>query len=156
MREKELEHATPRALIRRREEGSSNFFPGASIPEAARSFVVPKEKPVRGKGMILIVSAGTSDIPVAEEAYSASILFGNSTERLYDVGVAGIHRLFGDVDLLKKARVIIVAAVMEGALPSIVAGIVGIPVLAIADERRLRGRVLRSYAALLSIYLDSC
>jgi hypothetical protein len=104
--------------------------------------------------MILIVSAGTSDIPVAEEAYTAAIFFGNSTERLYDVGVAGIHRLFANMDLLKKARVIIVAAGMEGALPSIVAGIVGVPVIAIPTSVGY-GASLGGFAALLSM-LNSC
>jgi len=100
--------------------------------EAARCFTIQKKKTVKTeKGMVLIVSAGTSDLPVAEEAYVTSLFFRNETEKLYDVGVAGIHRLFGKLDLLKKAKVIIVAAGMEGALPSIVAGIVGVPVLAV-------------------------
>ncbi len=70
-------------------------------------------------------------MPIAEEAYIASMFFGNKTERLYDVGVAGIHRLVQNIELLKEARVIIVVAGMEGALPSIVAGMVGIPVIGV-------------------------
>jgi len=153
MREKELDVLATRVD---KEKGGRllESFPEGIYSEAARSFVIQKEKPVRGKGMILIVSAGTSDIPVAEEAYTAAIFFGNSTERLYDVGVAGIHRLFANMDLLKKARVIIVAAGMEGALPSIVAGIVGVPVIAIPTSVGY-GASLGGFAALLSM-LNSC
>ncbi len=93
--------------------------------------MIKKDHSVKGKGLILILSAGTSDMPVAEEAYVTSTFFGNETERLYDVGVAGIHRLFQNLSLLRKARVVIVAAGMEGALPSIVAGVVGAPVIGI-------------------------
>jgi len=153
MREKELDVLATRVD---KEKGGRllESFPEGIYSEAARSFVIQKEKPVRGKGMILIVSAGTSDIPVAEEAYTAATFFGNSTERLYDVGVAGIHRLFANMDLLKKARVIIVAAGMEGALPSIVAGIVGVPVIAIPTSVGY-GASLGGFAALLSM-LNSC
>ena len=153
MREKELDVLATRVD---KEKGGRllESFPEGLYSEAARSFVIQKEKPVRGKGMILIVSAGTSDIPVAEEAYTAATFFGNSTERLYDVGVAGIHRLFANMDLLKKARVIIVAAGMEGALPSIVAGIVGVPVIAIPTSVGY-GASLGGFAALLSM-LNSC
>ena len=77
-------------------------FPEGSYHEAARCFTIKKDTSVRGKGTILVVSAGTSDIPVAEEASTTSAFFGNVTETLYDVGVAGIHRLFQNLDLLKK------------------------------------------------------
>jgi hypothetical protein len=99
--------------------------------EPSRCFYIKKDESIRGKGTILVVSAGTSDIPVAEEAYVTSMFFGNTTERLYDVGVAGIHRLFQNMQLLREARVVIVAAGMEGALPSIVAGVVGAPVIGV-------------------------
>ena len=99
--------------------------------EPSRCFFIKKDESIRGKGTILVVSAGTSDIPVAEEAYVTSMFFGNTTERLYDVGVAGIHRLFQNIQLLREARVVIVAAGMEGALPSIVAGVVGAPVIGV-------------------------
>ncbi len=153
MREKELDVLATRVD---KEKGGRllESFPEGLYSEAARCFVIQKDKSVRGKGLILIVSAGTSDIPVAEEAYTASTFFGNSTERLYDVGVAGIHRLFANMDLLKKARVIIVAAGMEGALPSIVAGIVGVPVIAIPTSVGY-GASLGGFAALLSM-LNSC
>ena len=107
------------------------LFAEGEYAEPGKCFFVKKDRAVKGKGMILIISAGTSDIPVAEEAYATSRFFGNETEKLYDVGVAGIHRLFERMPLLRKARVIIVAAGMEGALPSIVAGVVGAPVIGI-------------------------
>ncbi len=153
MREKELDVLATRVD---KEKGGRlvESFPEGLYSEAARCFIVQKDESVRGKGLVLIVSAGTSDIPVAEEAYAASTFFGNSTERLYDVGVAGIHRLFANMDLLKKARVIIVAAGMEGALPSIVAGIVGVPVIAIPTSVGY-GASLGGFAALLSM-LNSC
>jgi len=153
MREKNLDVLATRVD---REKGARllESFPEGLYEEAARCFVIRKDESVVGKGLILIVSAGTSDIPVAEEAYVASTFLGNTTERLYDVGVAGIHRLFASMDLLKKARVIIVAAGMEGALPSIVAGIVGVPVIAVPTSIGY-GASLGGLAALLSM-LNSC
>ena len=106
-------------------------FRSGRYNEEARCFYVKEDRTIAGKGTILIISAGTSDMRVAEEAYITSMFFGNNTEKLYDVGVAGIHRLFRNLETLKKARVIIVAAGMEGALPSIVAGIVGVPVIGV-------------------------
>ncbi len=129
-------------------------FPDGVYTETARCFSIRKRRTGKGKGLVLILSAGTSDIPVAEEAYTASVFFGNRTERLYDVGVAGIHRLFGNLDLLKKARVIIVAAGMEGALPSIVAGVVGVPVIGIPTSVGY-GASLGGFSALLTM-LNSC
>ncbi len=129
-------------------------FPDGIYSEAARCFYIKKDVSIKGKGTILILSAGTSDIPVAEEAYISSTFFGNTTERLYDVGVAGIHRLFSNLEVLKKARVIIVAAGMEGALPSIVAGIVGVPVIAVPTSIGY-GASLGGFSALLSM-LNSC
>ncbi len=132
----------------------SERFPEGTYSEAARCFYIKKDESIRGKGTVLILSAGTSDIPVAEEAYIASVFFGNATEKLYDVGVAGIHRLFQNLDLLKKARVIIVAAGMEGALPSIVAGVVGVPVIGIPTSVGY-GASFGGISALLSM-LNSC
>lgn len=83
------------------------------------------------KGNILIISAGTSDIPVAEESMLTSSFLGSKTECLYDVGVAGIHRLFKHIKLIKQARTIVVVAGMEGALPSIVGGLIRVPVIAV-------------------------
>ncbi len=132
----------------------SAAFPDGVYSAAARCFSIKKGRARKGKGLVLILSAGTSDIPVAEEAYAASVFFGNRTERLYDVGVAGIHRLFQNLDLLKKARVIIVAAGMEGALPSIVAGVVGVPVIGIPTSVGY-GASLGGFSALLTM-LNSC
>jgi hypothetical protein len=130
-------------------------FSGGIYSEAARCFFIKKKITIeQGKGLILVVSAGTSDIPIAEEAYVTSLFFGNETEKLYDVGVAGIHRLFGNLDILKKAKVIIVTAGMEGALPSIVAGIVGVPVLAVPTSVGY-GASFGGLTALLGM-LNSC
>jgi len=153
MREKETDVLATR-IDREKGQRLLGRFPEGSYSEAGRCFVIRKDMSIKGKGTILIVSAGTSDIPVAEEAYVSSTFFGNTTERLYDVGVAGIHRLFSNLDLLKAARVIIVAAGMEGALPSIVAGIVGVPVIAIPTSVGY-GASLGGFAALLSM-LNSC
>lgn len=86
---------------------------------------------MKGKGVVLVMSAGTSDIPVAEEAVVTLEIMGNKVDKLYDVGVAGIHRLFDKKDRLFSARVIIVVAGMEGALPSVVGGLVDKPVIAV-------------------------
>jgi len=129
-------------------------FPEGDYSEPGRCFMIKKDHSIRGKGMILIISAGTSDIPVAEEAYVTSTFFGNETERLYDVGVAGIHRLFQNMALLRKARVVIVAAGMEGALPSIVAGVVGAPVIGVPTSIGY-GTSFGGVSALLTM-LNSC
>jgi len=86
---------------------------------------------MRGRGTILIVSAGTSDIPVAEEAAETARLTGNRVDRLFDVGVAGIHRILGQSDKLRSASVIVVVAGMEGALASVVGGLADVPVIAV-------------------------
>lgn len=129
-------------------------FPEGIYNEKGRCFYIKKDTSIKGRGTILIVSAGTSDIGVAEEAYISSVFFGNRTERLYDVGVAGIHRLIGSLDVLKKARVIIVVAGMEGALPSIVAGIVGVPVIGVPTSVGY-GASLGGLTALFAM-LNSC
>jgi len=113
-------------------------------------------KPIRvtGKGTILVVSAGTSDIPVAEEAALTATMMGNKVERLFDVGVAGIHRLFGNRAKLDGAAVLIVAAGMEGALPSVVAGLVAKPVIAVPTSIGY-GASFNGLSALLGM-LNSC
>ena len=130
------------------------LFPVGVYNNDARCFYIRKDLSVKGKGFILVVSAGTSDIPIAEEAYITSIFFGNRTECLYDVGVAGIHRLIENMDLLKQARVIVVVAGMEGALPSIVAGMVGIPVIGVPTSIGY-GASFGGLTALLAM-LNSC
>jgi len=105
-------------------------------------------------GRILIISAGTSDIPVSEEAQITASFLGSRTERLHDVGVAGIHRLFSHRKLLQKARVIVVAAGMEGALPSVVGGITDKPVIAVPTSVGY-GTSLGGLTALFAM-LNSC
>jgi pyridinium-3,5-biscarboxylic acid mononucleotide synthase len=107
-----------------------------------------------GKGRILVVAAGTSDLFVAEEAACTAELMGNEVDRLYDVGVAGLHRLLGERDRLHDARVIIVVAGMEGALPSVVSGLVGVPVIAVPTSVGY-GASFGGLAALLGM-LNSC
>ncbi len=113
-------------------------------------------KPIRatGNGTILVVSAGTSDIPVAEEAALTATMMGNKVERLFDVGVAGIHRLLGNRAKLDGAAVLIVVAGMEGALPSVVAGLVAKPVIAVPTSIGY-GASFHGLSALLGM-LNSC
>ena len=115
---------------------------------------IERSKEISGKGTILIVSAGTSDIPVAEEALLTARLMGNQVEHLYDVGVAGIHRLLEHRLRLTEARVIICIAGMEGALPSVVGGLVGVPVIAVPTSTGY-GASFGGVAALLGM-LNSC
>jgi NCAIR mutase (PurE)-related protein len=100
-------------------------------PDARIGLLLCKRPAPQGHGVIMVISAGTSDIPVAEEAAVSAEFFGNRVERLYDVGVAGLHRLTAHLKLLDAASVIIVVAGMEGALPSVVAGLVGKPVIGV-------------------------
>jgi NCAIR mutase (PurE)-related protein len=116
----------------------------------SKAVVVWRDNTSHGKGKILVVSAGTADIPVAEEA----LVMGNNVENLYDVGVAGIHRLLSERDLLLKARVIVVVAGMEGALPSVVGGLVSVPVIAVPTSVGY-GASLQGITALLGM-LNSC
>jgi NCAIR mutase (PurE)-related protein len=130
----------------------------AQIPEAvyhalARAITVKRDVPM-GKGTIAIASAGTSDLPIAEEAAVTADLMGNTVERVYDVGVAGIHRILGERSRLASARVIIVVAGMEGALPSVVAGMVDVPVIAVPTSIGY-GASFGGVAALLGM-LNSC
>jgi hypothetical protein len=115
---------------------------------------IERSKHVTGKGTILVVSAGTSDIPVAEEALLTARMMGNRVEHLYDVGVAGIHRLLEHRSMLTGARVIICIAGMEGALPSVVGGLVGVPVIAVPTSTGY-GASFGGVAALLGM-LNSC
>jgi pyridinium-3,5-biscarboxylic acid mononucleotide synthase len=103
----------------------------AKFYEQSGVITIERNREITGKGNILIVSAGTSDIPVAEEALLTAQMMGNHAEHLYDVGVAGIHRLLEHRENLTKARVIICVAGMEGALPSVVGGLVAAPVIAV-------------------------
>ena len=126
----------------------ATYYPDAGIITLRQEEVAP------GKGRILIVTGGTSDVPVAEEAARTAELMGNEIERLYDVGVAGIHRLLGERSRLDAARVIIVVAGMEGALPSVVSGLVSVPVIAVPTSIGY-GASFGGMAALLGM-LNSC
>lgn len=141
-----IKEDTGAVLCRRFESGIFNNRAGC--------FYIKEDLTINGKGTILVVSAGTSDINVAEEAYVSSIFFGNKTERLYDVGIAGIHRLVGNLDTLKAARVIIAIAGMEGALPSVIAGLVGVPVIGVPTSVGY-GASLGGLTALFAM-LNSC
>jgi NCAIR mutase (PurE)-related protein len=110
----------------RRSIGAMKYHPTPGILTLA-----PQKVKTIGKGVVLVISAGTSDIPVAEEAVITARLMGNHVESLYDVGVAGLHRLIGHKEKITSARVLIVCAGMEGALPSVVSGLVDKPVIAV-------------------------
>ena len=109
---------------------------------------------MQGKGKIAVVCAGTSDLPVAEEAQITAEVMGNEVLTLHDVGVAGIHRLMNNRDRLSEARVVIVCAGMEGALPSVVGGLVNVPVIAVPTSVGY-GASFQGLAALLGM-LNSC
>ena len=143
-------HARRQETVRRSQEESTRrriSRTGASDRAAARPNTY-------GKGIIAVVSAGTSDIPIAEEAVVTSELMGNDVEHFYDVGVAGIHRLLANREALTKARVVIVCAGMEGALPSVVGGLVGVPVIAVPTSVGY-GASFKGLTALLGM-LNSC
>jgi NCAIR mutase (PurE)-related protein len=106
-------------------------LPSAKFHDLARTITLPVGNPSPGRGTIVIAAAGTADLPVAEEAAVTAELMGNAIERLYDVGVAGLHRLLAEHSRLVSARVVIVVAGMEGALPSVVGGLVDVPVIAV-------------------------
>ena len=126
----------------------------AAYKEEARAIVLEQDKKTYGKGLITVVSAGTSDIPVAEEAVVTAELMGNEVARLYDVGVAGIHRLLAHREAISQSRVVIVCAGMEGALPSVVGGLVGVPVIAVPTSVGY-GAAFQGMAALLGM-MNSC
>ena len=126
----------------------------AQYRDLARAIVLERDPKKYGKGIIAVVSAGTGDIPVAEEAVVTAELMGNEVEHFYDVGVAGIHRLLANREALTKARVVIVCAGMEGALPSVVGGLVGAPVIAVPTSVGY-GASFKGMAALLGM-LNSC
>ena len=131
-------------------------FPNALVNELGRTVYLPPtpEPAPTGRGTILIVTAGTSDLPVAEEAAVTARAFRNSVARLTDVGVAGIHRILTQTDRLRSAAVIIVVAGMEGALPSVVGGLVPVPVIAVPTSVGY-GASFGGVAALLGM-LNSC
>jgi NCAIR mutase (PurE)-related protein len=126
----------------------------AEFRELAQAIVLVRDRKKYGKGKITVVSAGTSDIPVAEEALVTAEVMGNDVEHLYDVGVAGIHRLLRRQELLRGASVVIAVAGMEGALASVVAGLVDCPVVAVPTSIGY-GASFGGLAALLGM-LNAC
>jgi NCAIR mutase (PurE)-related protein len=135
-------------------EAVQTIVGGARYLEEARLITFQQQDIARGHGLVLVVAAGTSDLPVAEEAACTAELMGNDVERLYDVGVAGLHRLLTERHRLSAARVIIVVAGMEGALPSVVSGLVSVPVIAVPTSIGY-GASFGGIAALLGM-LNSC
>ncbi len=126
----------------------------AKYETQARAIVLRRDRKIYGKGLITVISAGTSDIPVAEEAVITSQVMGNEVARLYDVGVAGIHRLLAHRKQIAGSRVVVVCAGMEGALPSVVGGLVGVPVIAVPTSVGY-GAAFGGMAALLGM-MNSC
>ena len=132
----------------------SKKLPTAEYRGLARAIVLQRDRKKYGKGTIAVISAGTSDIAAAEEAVVTAEIMGNDVEHLYDVGVAGIHRLLANRGTLTRARVAIVCAGMEGALPSVVGGLVGVPVIAVPTSVGY-GAAFKGLAALLGM-MNSC
>lgn len=129
-------------------------FKHAVHHEVARCVTIEKQPSPKRPGHIAVICAGTSDLPVAEEAAITAEIMGNRVERIHDVGVSGLHRLFGRLELVQSANVIVVAAGMEGALPSVVAGLVSKPVIAVPTSVGY-GASFGGLAALLGM-LNSC
>jgi len=137
-------------------EALAERFPRALVNELGRTVYLPPdpEPPPTGRGTILVVTAGTADLAVAEEAAVTARALRNRVERLTDVGVAGIHRVLSQADVLRSAAVVIVVAGMEGALPSVVGGLVKVPVIAVPTSVGY-GAAFGGLAALLGM-LNSC
>ena len=129
-------------------------FPKAVHHELARCVTIDRKPPAKRHGNIVILCAGTSDIPVAEEAAVTAEIMGGQVERIYDVGVSGLHRLLARIDTVRDANAIVVVAGMEGALPSVVAGLVSKPVIAVPTSVGY-GASFGGLAALLGM-LNSC
>jgi NCAIR mutase (PurE)-related protein len=153
-----LARRAPNLLVTRTDEGTygevRNVCTEAEWHPAARMIRVLRDRTERGAGTVMIVTAGTSDIPVAEEAALTAEAMGNRVERIWDAGVAGIHRLMAERERLRVARVLVVAAGMEGALPSVVGGLVSVPVIAVPTSIGY-GASFGGVAALLGM-LNSC
>ena len=135
-------------------EAVRHVLPNATFHSVARAITLPQGTPSPGRGAVLVVSAGTSDLPVADEAVVTAELLGNPIDRLCDVGVAGLHRVLAENTRLTSARVIIVVAGMEGALASVVGGLVSVPVIAVPTSVGY-GASFGGLSALLAM-LTSC
>jgi NCAIR mutase (PurE)-related protein len=128
--------------------------PEAEFHDGARAIAVVKNTKIHGEGTVMVISAGTADMPVAEEAVVTLKVMGNHVDSLYDVGVSGLHRLLDRRERWSKARAVIVVAGMEGALPSVVGGLVAVPVIAVPTSVGY-GASFNGIAALLGM-LNSC
>lgn len=136
-------------------EKLKEIYPNVKYEELSKILMIQNHEIENlGKGKIVVVTGGTSDIPVADEAYYTAKFLGNDVDRLYDVGVAGIHRLLNKKDILNSARVIVAVAGMEGALPSVVGGLVEVPVIAVPTSVGY-GANFGGLSALLTM-LNSC
>jgi hypothetical protein len=153
-----LHHQHGRVLITRASiehaRACRRKFKQATFHKAARCLTLEREPLPKRPGAIAVLCAGTSDLPVAEEAAVTADFMGNRVERLFDVGVAGLHRLLGKLELVQRANVLVVVAGMEGALPSVVAGLVARPVIAVPTSIGY-GASFGGVAALLGM-LNSC
>jgi pyridinium-3,5-biscarboxylic acid mononucleotide synthase len=153
-----LSQRSPNVLVTHTDEGTfgevRNVVTEAEWHDSARLIRIQRDRTELGVGPIAVVTAGTSDIPVAEEAALTAEAMGNRVERIWDAGVAGIHRVLAERSLIQSARVVIVAAGMEGALPSVVGGLVSVPVVAIPTSVGY-GASFGGVAALLGM-LNSC
>ncbi|GIW06629.1 MAG: 1-(5-phosphoribosyl)-5-amino-4-imidazole-carboxylate carboxylase [Dehalococcoidia bacterium] len=149
---------SPTVLVTRAEPAAFEAV-AAAVPDAvyyptARAIVVDRRQDRAGEGLVAVVAAGTADLPVAEEAMLTASLMGARVEQITDVGVAGIHRLFAVLPTIRAARAVVVVAGMEGALPSVVAGLVSCPVIAVPTSVGY-GASFGGLAALLTM-LNSC
>jgi hypothetical protein len=149
---------SPNVLVTRTDSDTfgevRNVCNEAEWHESARMIRVWRDREARGAGTVVVVTAGTSDIPVAEEAALTAEALGSRVERVWDAGVAGIHRIVSERERLRRARVVVVAAGMEGALPSVVGGLVAVPVVAVPTSVGY-GASFGGVAALLGM-LNSC
>jgi pyridinium-3,5-biscarboxylic acid mononucleotide synthase len=129
-------------------------LPGAFHDQEAGLLAWPSDPPAPAGGLVVVLAAGTSDLPIAKEAQLTASYLGRSTELVVDVGVAGLHRILGRLDILRRARVVVVSAGMDGALPSVVAGLIAVPVVALPTSVGY-GAAFDGLAALLAM-LNAC
>ena len=155
---RELLQHNKRVLITRLDpiqaRGVASEFPGCAVSELGRCIRISVELGEQKHGRIALVSAGTSDLPIAEEAAETGLAMGHEVDRIYDVGVAGLHRLLAEIERIASADVVVVVAGMEGALPSVVAGLILKPVIAVPTSVGY-GASFGGLAALLGM-LNSC
>lgn len=153
-----LEHEQTAILATRVDEKKADYlkqlYPEFQYDQEAKTFILNTDQKIINKGLVVVVCAGTSDIPVAKEAALTAKFLGNEVKMISDVGVAGIHRLFNRMDIISKATVIVVVAGMEGALASVVGGLVDKPVIAVPTSIGY-GANFNGLSALLAM-LNSC